>query len=707
MIENFINSLLPAINNLGAFGYWVVFLIFFAEALVGIGLIIPGTIITLLLGALAGRGVFELGDLIIFASFGFLLGDIISYYLGTKGTDFFKNENKILKVAHLEQGQEFFNKHGNKSIFLGRFIGIVRPLIPFIAGLAKMGIRRFIILDVISILAWVSIHLYVGYFFGQAIEVIEAWSSRAEVLFLSLTAFFVLAFLLKWMISKKGKDFSLLVGSVFSSIGEAIKNNKEVIKLVNSYPNFFNQLQKRFTKNNFYGLPLTLLSALLLYLSFLFLKLLYSITTNGQITNLDQRIENLMHAFMQPGFIKFFLGITLFGESEIIIAFTVGISIFLWLTKKKFIALMPWFTVLGSGASAYVLKKLVQRQRPIESIYLEHSFSFPSAHSVLSVAFYGTLVYLLWRGIKTSSTKINALFAVIIITILIGFSRIYLNVHYLSDVLAGYLLGGIWLVAGIILTELYSNRFKPTTDELPLPFAPKTRLILFLIFLEILFVIGFGYHSRNNINFNKFEPASSIITEDILKDFNDYRLPKFSENLIGGQQEPINLIISADNGTKLIENFEKIGWKNSDRFNFRSLMKIIKTKFLNSPYEQPPVFQSFWQTEINDLTLEKINKKNRLRERHQIKIWKTNFKTPNNKNIYIAVATVEVSDKFLSTFKINPNIDGERELIFKTLKENKLIDSYSKQQFIPPTLGTKNAKEQFFTDGEIYIVDLR
>ncbi|KKR17960.1 MAG: Phosphoesterase PA-phosphatase related protein, partial [Parcubacteria group bacterium GW2011_GWE2_39_37] len=87
--------------------------------------------------------------------------------------------------------------------------------------------------------------------------------------------------------------------------------------------------------------------------------------------------------------------------------------------------------------------------------------------------------------------------------------------------------------------------------------------------------------------------------------------------------------------------------------------------------------------------------------------WKTNFKTPNNKNIYIAVATVEVSDKFLSTFKINPNIDGERELIFKTLKENKLIDSYSKQQFIPPTLGTKNAKEQFFTDGEIYIVDLR
>ena len=135
----YLSSILPAIQHLGIFGYWIVLLVSLLESLAFIGTLIPGTIVVMLAGFLSAQGYLDLGDLIWFAAIGAILGDSLSYYLGTKGTKFFHNENKFLKFSHLEKGEKFFKKHGDKSIFFGRFIGPIRPIVPFVAGLFKMN----------------------------------------------------------------------------------------------------------------------------------------------------------------------------------------------------------------------------------------------------------------------------------------------------------------------------------------------------------------------------------------------------------------------------------------------------------------------------------------------------------------------------------------------------------------------------------------
>ena len=88
-------------------------------------------------------------------------------------------------------------------------------------------------------------------------------------------------------------------------------------------------------------------------------------------------------------------------------------------------------------------------------MYLEKSFSFPSGHATIAVAFYGFIIYFLIKNVKSWNRKINIFFTGFILIILIGFSRLYLGVHFVSDVWAGYLIGAIWLIIGIGFTEFY------------------------------------------------------------------------------------------------------------------------------------------------------------------------------------------------------------------------------------------------------------
>lgn len=175
---NFLINILPSLTHLGIWGYWIVLLISLVESLVLVGEVVPGAILIISAGFLSYQGYLDIGDLIWFAAIGAILGDGISYYLGTKGTKLFHNENKWLKASHLEFGERFFHKHGSKSIFLARFVGLLRPIVPFIAGLSGMKKSRFLFWNIASAFLWSASYLFLGYFFGNAFTAIGIWSSR-------------------------------------------------------------------------------------------------------------------------------------------------------------------------------------------------------------------------------------------------------------------------------------------------------------------------------------------------------------------------------------------------------------------------------------------------------------------------------------------------------------------------------------------------
>lgn len=194
----FFTPLLSPIEHLGLIGYWIILLVTFMESLAFVGVFVPGGILVVLFGFLSAQGYLDLGDLIWFTAIGAILGDSFSYWLGSKGTRFFRNENKFLKFSHLEKGDQFFLKHGEKSILLGRFIGPIRPIIPFIAGLVCMRQQTFLIWNIISGFLWAISYLLLGYFLGGAASAIETWATRAGFfVFIALILIFILRFLIK------------------------------------------------------------------------------------------------------------------------------------------------------------------------------------------------------------------------------------------------------------------------------------------------------------------------------------------------------------------------------------------------------------------------------------------------------------------------------------------------------------------------------
>lgn len=133
-----------------------------------------------------------------------------------------------------------------------------------------------------------------------------------------------------------------------------------------------------------------------------------------------------------------------------------GIGIFFLKIDKSY---LPGLAValIGAVASDYYIKMIVGRARPaglIQSV-TESSFSFPSGHSVLAISFYGFIAFILYE-LYPKRTKI-VMIGVTVVILLIGFSRLYLGVHFPSDVVAGYILGGLWLLAGIAIKNKFQS----------------------------------------------------------------------------------------------------------------------------------------------------------------------------------------------------------------------------------------------------------
>ncbi|OHA86742.1 MAG: hypothetical protein A3A96_01650 [Candidatus Zambryskibacteria bacterium RIFCSPLOWO2_01_FULL_39_39] len=127
-------------------------------------------------------------------------------------------------------------------------------------------------------------------------------------------------------------------------------------------------------------------------------------------------------------------------------------AISFYIHKHTYRILPLFLTVAGSTISTFILKNIFYRARPVEAIYIENSFSFPSGHATVAMALYGFIFYVIWKHDKHHLRNPFIIFLAVLI-VLIGLSRLYLGVHYLSDVLIGYTVGLFWLFISIRLTK--------------------------------------------------------------------------------------------------------------------------------------------------------------------------------------------------------------------------------------------------------------
>ncbi len=168
-------------NTLGAWTYLLVGVFAFAETGAFVGLVVPGETVMLLGGAVAGQGAIDIYLLIAIAWFSAWAGDTTSFFIGRRlGREFVLKHGPRFGIGHerFEKVEDYFSRHGGKTIFIGRFISLVRAFAPFIAGSSGMRYRAFVPYSILGTGLWASAHILVGYFFSRSIESAAKYAGR-------------------------------------------------------------------------------------------------------------------------------------------------------------------------------------------------------------------------------------------------------------------------------------------------------------------------------------------------------------------------------------------------------------------------------------------------------------------------------------------------------------------------------------------------
>jgi len=224
---------------------------------------------------------------------------------------------------------------------------------------------------------------------------------------------------------------------------------------------FLNFIKNRFNINSKNGLYLTIGFILVSIFTYIFFNFIEGLFGNDETLaaadlNLLNRIQDLRTPFLN----KFMLLVTYLGNWQtILIMSIIIIFIFAIFKKWKFIIALSISSIFGE-LFVYTAKNIIKRQGPPLRflLLLEKDFSFPSGHSFISIAFYGLIFYFIFDSIKNKIVKIWSIFLGCFLVILISFSRIYLGVHWPSDVFAS-LASGIVLITIIITFLKIDSKF--------------------------------------------------------------------------------------------------------------------------------------------------------------------------------------------------------------------------------------------------------
>jgi undecaprenyl-diphosphatase len=175
----------------------------------------------------------------------------------------------------------------------------------------------------------------------------------------------------------------------------------------------------------------------------------------GRTASFDATIRDAVHACARPAITFALRAATFIGSGEVLWPLGVVVAIWLVWTGRRREAARFALTVLGADLADEVLKLVFHRHRP-EAWFgfpLPESYSFPSGHSFLSSVFYFMLATLVMRPEWTAWTRGAAYAATLLFVLSVGFSRIYLGVHYPSDVLGGFMAGAAWLAGERVTRE--------------------------------------------------------------------------------------------------------------------------------------------------------------------------------------------------------------------------------------------------------------
>lgn len=682
---------LPSLQAMGLWAYWVIGAAALFEAFFLTGVVLPGSILVDLGGVLVHRGMLDLGDLIWFVAIGSWIGSCGSYWFGRRlaagkgGKRLFDPS----RSATFGKAMTLFERHGAIAVLLGRFSGPVAGLVPFAAGLSGMPRRRFLAISALGAVPYAIVHVAFGYGASEVFGRLSPALTREAVALAAV----LLVLALLWYVLARMIGFLPWIGAVLAAALRGMAAEPAVARWLAAHPRLTAAASARLSRTGFTGLPLTLTLAALAALGAVWVGSTVDYLSGDPIIRADRNIASLLHALQTPFGLGLAARVTAIGGWQAAQFIIAASCLAFWLLGQRALAVGALVATLGQSVTVGLLKPLFGRLRPAFAHFTETSASFPSGHAALSVALFGFLAYALCRARFVGPRKALPLAGFMILSV--GFSRMYLGEHYLSDVVNGFLVGAIWLVVGIATSEALA------TQTLP-PSQPRKGLALSTA-LPLLAAAGFCAAVYDK----PLAPVPTPAHPTVLRRASDLPLqPTFdpyAESLIGTQVEPVSMILIAPDAATVTAAFTKAGWEAPAPADLPQLVEAALAAWTNHPDPVAPITPYFRDGQPNDLAFQKPDATDSLRRRHHLRLWQAKFRLSGGEALFLATASFDDGLKWGLVHHISPDLDAERDTILKGLADAGVLVVQSVIAGHGPLSGQDEFDDPWFSDGRIVI----
>jgi membrane protein DedA with SNARE-associated domain/membrane-associated phospholipid phosphatase len=427
----------------------VVFLLPALEASAFFGVVFPGEIAVILGGVLAFQHRVDLGAVIAVAVVGAVAGDTVGYLVGRRwGRRMLHGSlRRFVKAHHLDQAEAFLARHGGKAVFFGRWTAALRALIPGLAGMSGVHYRTFAIWNVLGGGLWAATFVLVGFVAGEGWRKVEEIAKRASLVLL-LIVVLVAAILVagRWIAQHPER------------VRAAIRRQTErpaVARLRARYERQLAFLARRLRPGGALGLSLTLGLLAIGVAGWAFGAVARAVLASSDLTQFDGFVGRFFTGHREPWLTTVLHGAVGLGGAGLLVAIGLAVGLGFRLARGRW---QPLLLLLGAYAGAELLAlsvdALVKRPRPPLPLVAADGFAFPSREATAAAAVYGMLVALSAIATSRWSLRVAAATGAMLALALLGLGQVYLGANWLSDVLGGWALGGLWLF--VLLTVVHT-----------------------------------------------------------------------------------------------------------------------------------------------------------------------------------------------------------------------------------------------------------
>ncbi len=415
-------SIIDRLLSLAVLNHWfygIIILAAMLEASPLFGLVVPGQLIMIIGGFLVKMGILDLGDTILFAALGAILGDLIGYGLGRKyGVSFITTYGKyfFFRKEHFEKTKKVMEQHTGKTLILGRFNSLTRAFAPFVAGSTEIPLARFLIYNVIGGVCWAVVLVILGFLFGKSYEAVSRYIGLGIIIATVVSILFIYVY------------------------------------------RFINKKKKIFTKYHLYALIFNTLAI------YLFSKMVEDLVEGELMTRVDVWVNiNIVHLLVPTAKEIFLFIANLTGIFPLALLSILLLGILLY--QRRVYHSILFVLSLGSGLIITIITMFfLPRNGPRESLLQTTSHSFPSIQVFLTTILCLIIIYSFKDEIKQKRRRIVFIFITGVLFFITVFGRVYLRASWLSDVIAGLALGlGVvtfWIILLQILISLSTRMMK-------------------------------------------------------------------------------------------------------------------------------------------------------------------------------------------------------------------------------------------------------